>query len=68
MFEKFLLYVQDTILKSWKSSLAGLIIFVATFLVSQNKITQNEFEMLIGVLSAAGLLVSKDADQTHSNG
>jgi hypothetical protein len=66
MFEKFLIYVQDAVLKSWKSSLAGLIIFVATFLVSENKITQNEFEMLIGVLTAAGLLVSKDADQSHS--
>ncbi len=67
MFEKFIQYLQDTILKSWKSTLAGAIIFVATFLVSQNKITQSEFEIVVGVLTAAGLLAAKDADQTHSD-
>jgi uncharacterized PurR-regulated membrane protein YhhQ (DUF165 family) len=67
MFEKFIQYVYDAVLKSWKSSLAGAIIFLATFLVSQNKITQSEFEIVVGVLTAAGLLVAKDADQTHSD-
>jgi uncharacterized PurR-regulated membrane protein YhhQ (DUF165 family) len=66
MFEKFVKYVHDAVLKSWKSTLAGAVIFLATFLVSQNKITQSEFEIVVGVLTAAGLLAAKDADQSHS--
>ncbi len=65
--DNFIKYLHDYIVKSWKTTFAGVALFILTFLVQDGKITQSEFEMGIGVLTALGFTFSKDADQTHSD-
>lgn len=67
MINSFIKYLHAYVIKSWKSTLVGLVIFIATFLIQEGKITQSQFEMVLAVLSAMGFVIAKDGDQTHSN-
>lgn len=67
MLNSFINYLHAYLVKSWKSTLVGVVIFIATFLIQEGKITQSQFEMVLAVLSALGFVITKDGDQTHSN-
>jgi hypothetical protein len=66
MFDSFLKYLHAYVVKSWKTTLVGSVIFIATFLIQEGKITQSQFEVVLAVLSAMGFVITKDGDKTHS--
>jgi hypothetical protein len=67
MLDSFIKYLHAYVVKSWKTTLVGAVIFIATFLIQEGKITQSQFEVVLAVLSAMGFVISKDGDQTHSS-
>lgn len=55
------------LVKNWKTTIIGAATAVLTYLTSTEKITQPQFEMIIGILVAVGYFFSKDGDTTISD-
>lgn len=55
------------LIKNWKTTIIGAATSVLTYLTSINKISQSQFEMIIGILVAIGYVLSKDGDTTISD-
>lgn len=55
------------LVKNWKTTIIGAATSVLTYLTSTGKISQPQFEMIIGILVAVGYFLSKDADTTISD-
>ncbi len=52
------------ILKSWKTSVAGIAIAVAAFLKAKGIIDGDTFTLILSILGSIGLIIAKDGDQT----
>ena len=52
------------LIKNWKTTIIGASTSILTYLTSINKISQPQFEMIIGILVSIGYLLSKDGDTT----
>lgn len=55
------------LVKNWKTTIIGASTSILTYLTSINKISQPQFEMIIGILVSIGYLLSKDGDTTISD-
>lgn len=55
------------LVKNWKTTIIGASTSILTYLTSINKISQSQFEMIIGILVSIGYLLSKDGDTTISD-
>ena len=55
------------LVKNWKTTIIGASTAILTYLTSINKISQPQFEMIIGILVSIGYLLSKDGDTTISD-
>lgn len=55
------------LIKNWKTTIIGAATSILTYLTSTGKISQPQFEMIIGILVAVGYFFSKDADTTISD-
>lgn len=54
------------ILSSWKTTIAGLVVLGLSVALAFGKITLEQYSILLGGATAAGLVTSKDANKTHS--
>ncbi len=52
------------ILGSWKTSLGGLLLFVATTLQLAGKISPEIFATIVAILTGLGFIVAKDGNKT----
>lgn len=53
--------MKKTIVKNWKTTIAGVIVAVAFYLKYENLINENFFNLIFGLGSAFGLILAKDA-------
>lgn len=53
------------ILKSWKTTLAGIALLGLTAAFLLGKITLDQFLVAFGVFTGAGIMAAKDADVSH---
>jgi hypothetical protein len=63
----FASYVKTYILKSWKTTVAGITLFVIGYLTTTGKITAATAGTITTVLAGFGFVVSKDGNATGTN-
>jgi len=50
--------------KNWKTTVAGILVFVAGVLLESQVITQDVFNIIMSVLAALGFIIAKDGNKT----
>ena len=55
------------IVKNWKTTIIGILTSILTYLLSTNKIDNNQYELILGLLISIGYILTKDGDKTISN-
>ena len=55
------------IVKNWKTTIIGILTSILTYLLSTNKIDNNQYELILGLLISIGYVLSKDGDKSISN-
>lgn len=55
------------IVKNWKTTIIGILTSILTYLLSTNKIDNNQYELILGLLISIGYVLSKDGDKSLSN-
>lgn len=60
----FISYVKTYILKSWKTTVAGIAIFVIGYFTTTGQINATTAATITSILAGLGFVVSKDANTT----
>ena len=56
--------IKNFLVKNWKTSIAGVIVAIATYLKVSNVIDANAFTLIGSLTPAIGLMLAKDSDKT----
>ena len=56
--------IKNFLVKNWKTSIAGVIVAIATYLKVANIIDANAFTLIGSLTTAIGLMLAKDSDKT----
>ena len=56
--------IKNFLVKNWKTSIAGVIVAIATYLKVSNVIDANAFTLIGSLTTAIGLMLAKDSDKT----
>ena len=56
--------IKNFLVKNWKTSIAGVIVAIATYLKVSNVIDANAFTLIGSLTNAIGLMLAKDSDKT----
>lgn len=56
--------LKNFLVKNWKTSIAGVIVAIATYLKVSNVIDVNAFTLIGSLTTAIGLMLAKDSDKT----
>ena len=59
-------FLEKNVLKSWKTTMAGLSVAVIVFLNYIGTITEQQAVFILGLLTSLGLISSKDGNITFS--
>jgi uncharacterized membrane protein (DUF4010 family) len=62
--KQFIDYVKVFVLKSWKTTIAGIALFIIGYLVNTGKITEATATTIVTVLTGLGFIASKDANKS----
>lgn len=55
---------KNFLVKNWKTTIAGVIVAIATYLKVVNIIDANAFTLIGSLTTAVGLMLAKDSDKT----
>jgi len=56
--------IKNFLVKNWKTSIAGVVVAIATYLKVSNVIDANAFTLIGSLTTAIGLMLAKDSDKT----
>ena len=56
--------LKNFLVKNWKTSIAGVVVAIATYLKVANIIDANAFTLIGSLTTAIGLMLAKDSDKT----
>jgi len=58
---------RNFLVKNWKTTIAGVVVAVATYLKASDIIDTNAFTLIGSLTTAIGLMLAKDSDKTGSS-
>lgn len=56
--------LKNFLIKNWKTSIAGVVVAIATYLKVANVIDANTFTLIGSLATAIGLMLAKDSDKS----
>ena len=56
--------LKNFLIKNWKTSIAGVVVAIATYLKAANVIDVNAFTLIGSLTTAVGLMLAKDSDKS----
>lgn len=63
--KQFLAYVKTFVLKSWKTTVAGIALFVVGYLQQSGKISAETAGTIVTILAGLGFVASKDGNVSN---